>query len=474
MQRNKVVKLLTILLSTSTVGIINYSDVKAEEIKVVASNTNVEAVINNLKNIGDSVTTETSSTMEDVNNSVVAEVSAQKKLTIDEYKLKSATELAEMVRTKQITSEELVNIAYEIIESENPNYNAVITTRKELALEEAKNIQDVGQPFIGVPFLVKGIGHTVSGGENTNGLMVNAGKPLSKTDGSYTKKYKELGFIVLGQTNYPELALRNITTSELYGMTTNGWDINYHSGGSSGGSATAISSGMVPVSSGSDAGGSIRIPASWNGLIGLKTSRGMTDNAKKETQTPAVHFPITKSVQDTITLFDYLKKAEYDSPEIKDLKSLKIGYTTKSPMGTEVSEDAINAVMESVQFLREQGFVVEEVENPIDGREVMKDYTILSIGNGGLVGTRFENNLIEKNLTKENVDPLVWALYVTNKEYDKKKLKEDVTKSWANIEKYKNIMEMFHKEYPILLTPTTATTAPLKTETLIDNKDKED
>lgn len=392
------------------------------------------------------------------------------KITKEEYKSKTALELAELVRTKQVTSRELVEIAYDIME-ENKDYNAVITTRKELALEEADNLKDTGQQFLGVPLLLKGIGHTVSGGENTNGLMINKDKPLSKSDGSYAKKFKQLGFIILGQTNYPELALRNITDSKLYGATKNGHNKDYNAGGSSGGSAVSVAVGMVPVASASDAGGSIRIPAAWNGLIGLKTSRGLTDNSKKDSKTLASHFPITKDVADTVALLEALKKPEYELEEISDIKKLKIGYSLKSPMGTEVSLDARNAVLNTVKFLKEKGFVVEEVDNPIDGRLIMQDYTTLSIANGGIVGN-LEKSLSNNKLTKYDVDPLVWALYITNRDINKDKLKQMIVKSWNNIEKYKLTMENFHKEYPIFLTPTTADTAPLLTDSYINDEDK--
>ncbi|MBU0279265.1 MULTISPECIES: amidase family protein [unclassified Gemella] len=394
------------------------------------------------------------------------------KLTLEEYKSKSGLELAELVREKKVTSEDLVKLAYEVIDSKNKDLNAVITTQREEALKESKELEDTGQPFLGVPILVKGLGHTTKGGENTNGFVFNKGN-ISKSDGSMVRELKKMGFIVLGQTNYPEYGLRNITDSKLYGATSNPWNTDYNAGGSSGGSAASISSGMVAIASGSDAGGSIRIPASWTGLVGLKPSRGMIYNANRDSRTPAVHFPLTKNVEDAKVLLEHLRNKKATPLRVSDIKTLPIGYTAISPMGTEVSREAKEALMESVDFFKEQGFSVKEVEWVVNGRDIMRDYTLLSIASAGGFGN-LEKKLAEKNYTKKDVDPLVWALYITYRDMDKKELKKQVDEVWKRVATYTNKMEMFHKNFPLLLTPTTATTAPLNTDMYIDKKDLED
>lgn len=307
--------------------------------------------------------------------------STSTKLTEETYKQKDGQDLANMVRSGQVTSEELVNMAYDIIAKENPSLNAVITTRRQEAIEEARKLKDTNQPFLGVPLLVKGLGHSIKGGETNNGLIYADGK-ISTFDSSYVKKYKDLGFIILGQTNFPEYGWRNITDSKLYGLTHNPWDLAHNAGGSSGGSAAAIASGMTPIASGSDAGGSIRIPSSWTGLVGLKPTRGLVSNEKPDSYSTAVHFPLTKSSRDAETLLTYLKKSDQTLVSVNDLKSLPIAYTLKSPMGTEVSQDAKNAIMDNVTFLRKQGFKVTEIDLPIDGRALMRDYSTLAIGMG--------------------------------------------------------------------------------------------
>ncbi|HEO2604985.1 TPA: LPXTG cell wall anchor domain-containing protein [Streptococcus agalactiae] len=392
------------------------------------------------------------------------------KLTEETYKQKDGQDLANMVRSGQVTSEELVNMAYDIIAKENPSLNAVITTRRQEAIEEARKLKDTNQPFLGVPLLVKGLGHSIKGGETNNGLIYADGK-ISTFDSSYVKKYKDLGFIILGQTNFPEYGWRNITDSKLYGPTHNPWNLAHNAGGSSGGSAAAIASGMTPIASSSDAGGSIRIPSSWTGLVGLKPTRGLVSNEKPDSYSTAVHFPLTKSSRDAETLLTYLKKSDQTLVSVNDLKSLPIAYTLKSPMGTEVSQDAKNAIMDNVTFLRKQGFKVTEIDLPIDGRALMRDYSTLAIGMGGAFST-IEKDLKKHGFTKEDVDPITWAVHVIYQNSDKAELKKSIVEAQKHMDDYRKAMEKLHKQFPIFLSPTTASLAPLNTDPYVTEKDK--
>lgn len=392
------------------------------------------------------------------------------KLTEETYKQKDGQDLANMVRSGQVTSEELVNMAYDIIAKENPSLNVVITTRRQEAIEEARKLKDTNQPFLGVPLLVKGLGHSIKGGETNNGLIYAGGK-ISTFDSSYVKKYKDLGFIILGQTNFPEYGWRNITDSKLYGPTHNPWNLAHNAGGSSGGSAAVIASGMTPIASGSDAGGSIRIPSSWTGLVGLKPTRGLVSNEKPDSYSTAVHFPLTKSSRDAETLLTYLKKSDQTLVSVNDLKSLPIAYTLKSPMGTEVSQDAKNAIMDNVIFLRKQGFKVTEIDLPIDGRALMRDYSTLAIGMGGAFST-IEKDLKKHGFTKEDVDPITWAVHVIYQNSDKAELKKSIMEAQKHMDDYRKAMEKLHKQFPIFLSPTTASLAPLNTDPYVTEEDK--
>ena len=384
--------------------------------------------------------------------------------TVAEYKQKSALELAKLIREKKVTSTELVDLAYKVIEEENPKLNAVLTTENgkiphaivEEAYKTAKEIDNrisAGklaanpvnwdeQPFLGVPTLIKGL-DSLKNGDSSYGVYLNKGK-TSSISGAVAKEFAKLGFVILGQTNYPEFGTRNITDSKLFGPAGNPWDPSRNTGGSSGGSAGAVASGMVAIASGSDAGGSIRIPASWTGLIGLKPTGHV------------VKFPLVKTIEDAKTYFD---KTKINKPKTlvevpKDLKSLKIAYSLKTPLkDVELSEDGKKAVLKAVDFLRKQGFTVEEVkEFPIDGYEGIRTYTIGAIGGGY---TAAANLAKEKN--KRDLDPATYALGTSS--YNGKNANTDIS-SAKPATVYFNQMNEFYKKYDLFLMATNAVTAP--------------
>ena len=378
-----------------------------------------------------------------------------------DYKNMSATELAEMVRNKEVTSEYLVQEAYKVIKEENPKLNAVIGLREAEALEEARNIEDTGQPFLGVPILVKGLGHTVKGMPNSNGFPF-AKDQLAGSNGSFVKALQSAGFIILGQTNYPEMGWRNITDSALYGPTGSPWNPNYQAGGSSGGAGASVASGMNPIASGSDAGGSIRIPASWNGIVGLKPSRGVIKANSTSNKGQVVHFANTRDMTDTKLLFEALRNEKVSIKDTAFSKDLKIAYSTESPVGTPVTQDAIDAVNQAVAFLRSQGFDVVEAKPEIDGIKLMENYYTIAAGSAG-VAEYLGNQILKRPITIEDVDILTWALYQTGKVTSK----EEVNEAWDFSHEAQAVMENFHQSYPIYLTPTTASTAPLVGDPLI-------
>ena len=384
--------------------------------------------------------------------------------TIAEYKQKSALELAKLIREKKVTSTELVDLAYKVIAEENPKLNAVLTTENgkipqaiiEEAYKTAKDIDDrikagnlaanpvnwEEQPFLGVPTLIKGL-DPLKNGDSSNGVYFNKGK-ISSISGAVAKEFAKLGFVILGQTNYPELGTRNITDSKLLGPAGNPWDPSRNTGGSSGGSAGAVASGMVSIASGSDAGGSIRIPASWTGLIGLKPTGHV------------VKFPLVKTIEDAKTYFDktLINKPKTLEEVPTDLKKLKIAYSLKTPLkDVELSEDGKKAVLKAVDFLKKQGFTVEEVnEFPIDGYEGIRTYTIGAIGGGYTAPAK---TATEEN--KRDLDPATYALGTSS--YKGKTANTDVSSAKAPTI-YANQMNEFYKKYDLFLMATNAVTAP--------------
>ena len=394
------------------------------------------------------------------------EISNKIPMTVSEYKQKSALELAQLIREKKVTSEELVNLAYKTIGQENTKLNAVLTTEngkiptaiKEQAYSDAKEIDGrikAGtassnpvnwdeQPFLGVPTLIKGLDQ-IKNGDASNGVYFNKGK-VSKNDLMVAKEFRKLGFVILGQTNYPELGTRNITDSKLFGPAGNPADPSRNTGGSSGGSAGAVASGMVPIASASDAGGSIRIPASWTGLIGLKPTGHV------------VKFPLVKTIEDAKVYFDKTKISKPKTLEEvpSDLKKLKVAYTLKTPLkDVELSEDGKKAVLKAVDFLKAQGFEVEEVnEFPVDGYEGIRTYTVGAIGGAYAQAAKLANET-----TKYELDPATYALGTSTITKGKVVGNTDVS-SAKPANTYLKQMDDFYKKYDLFLMATNAVTAP--------------
>ena len=405
---------------------------------------------------------ETTNSTSVINNETVK---PKAQFTVAEYKQKSALELAQLIRERKVTSTELVDLAYKVIAEENPKLNAVLTTENgkipkaivDEAYRTAKEIDNrisagklaanpidwKAQPFLGVPALIKGLDQ-LKNGDYTNGVYLNKGK-IADESGPVAKEFAKLGFVILGQTNYPELGTRNITDSKLFGPAGNPWDPSRNTGGSSGGSAGAVASGMVPIASGSDAGGSIRIPSSWTGLIGLKPTGHV------------VKFPLVKTIEDAKA---YFEKTELSKPKTlveppKDLKKLKIAYTLKTPLkDLELSEVAKKAILETVAFLRKEGFTVEEVkEFPIDGYEGIKTYTVGGIGEESYVAA-------VKGVTEENkrqLDPTTYGLGTSS--YMGPNANTDIS-SVKPLSTFIDQMNAFYKKYDLFLVPTNAVTAP--------------
>ena len=454
--------------ATTTSTVSNTENTNEKTTNVPATNNVAKTTPTTPANIANSVKQTPTTNTESTNNASIVDdeiVKPKVPFTVAEYKQKSALELAQLIREKKVTSTELVDLAYKVIAEENPKLNAVLTTENgkiphaivEEAYRTAKEIDDrvkagnlaakpidwKEQPFLGVPTLIKGLDE-LKNGDYTKGVYLNKGKIADK-NGPVAAEFAKLGFVILGQTNTPELGTRNITDSKLFGPASNPWDPSRNTGGSSGGSAGAVASGMVPIASGSDAGGSIRIPSSWTGLIGLKPTGHV------------VKFPLVKTIEDAKAFFE---KTELSKPKTlieppKDLKKLKIAYTLKTPLkDLELSDVAKKAILQTVDFLRKEGFTVEEVkEFPIDGYEGINTYTVGAIGEEGYVAA-------VKGVTEENkrqLDPATYALGTSS--YMGPNANTDIS-SVKPLSTFINQMNEFYKKYDLFLVPTNAVTAP--------------
>ncbi len=287
-----------------------------------------------------------------------------------------ATAQAGLVASGECSPSELVEAAIERIERVDPQLNAVIGTRFERARSEVAAGLPAG-PFRGVPFLVKDLSLTIAGEPYHAGTRVLARHGFIAPHDSYlAERFRRAGLVVLGRTNTPEWG-STITTEPLaYGPTHNPWALDRSPGGSSGGSAAAVAAGLVPIAHGGDGGGSIRIPASACGLVGLKPSRGRVSKGPAVGESwmgATVEGALTRSVRDAAAVLDAIAGPmpgdPYTAPpparpyaaEVgADPGSLRIGFLdTPLSLGGTFDADCAAAVRSAVELLADLGHRIE-------------------------------------------------------------------------------------------------------------------
>ena len=386
---------------------------------------------------------------------------------------KDATFYAAQVKNKEVTVTELVQYALDNIDRVNPSLNAVVHVQSKEALKAAQafdaklaglsstEIEGL-PPFYGVPILLKDLGQDESGQPSTSGAKLMAGYVPTVTN-NFVKQVLSGGFIVVGRTNTPEFGFKNETDAVFTGATHSPYDQKLNPGGSSGGAAAALKAGIVPITTAGDGGGSIRIPASMNGLIGLKPSRGRTPvgpGSFRGWQGASVNFALTKSVRDTWAMLKVMQVEQYDSPFLLPLikeetlepltNSLKFAYSFESPIGQPVIEDAKNTVRVAVEKLRDLGHEVVEATPETDGIHAMQTYYIV---NGVETASMIEGieASMGRSVSVEDMEPMSWALYrsghnISGIEYSQ------VLAFWDQLAAQ---MEAFFKDYDALILPAT-------------------
>jgi amidase len=288
--------------------------------------------------------------------------------------LPDATELATLIRTGQASPGELVDDAIARVERLDPTINAVIHERFEAARSEARGELPDG-PFRGVPFLVKDLGCEMAGEPHTLGNRALRDADARADHDSYLyESIRGSGFVTLGRTNTPELGGTITTEPEAFGPSRNPWNPDHSTGGSSGGSAAAVAAGMVPMAHASDGGGSIRVPASECGLVGLKPSRGRISHGPKIGEGWAgatTDGVVSRSVRDTAAMLDVMSGRRVGDPYVAapptrpfsdevgvDPGRLRIGLAP-SHAGVQTDPECAAAVEAAGSLLEQLGHDVE-------------------------------------------------------------------------------------------------------------------
>ena len=303
--------------------------------------------------------------------------------------------LAELVRNRDVTPTELLDEAIDRIERRNPKLNAVVYKAYDEARAVARGVLPDG-PFKGVPFLIKDLGVRVKGWPRTSGSRF-ACVDADAEDSELISRYRGAGLVLAGKTNTPEFGIPGVTTSARLGPCRNPWNTDHISGGSSGGAASAVAAGMVPLAHASDGLGSIRIPAACCGLVGLKTTRDRNPNGLHDSDRAigfSVDHVVTRTVRDSAAMLDATGYPEPTSPYAPPPKEapyleeialgpgkLTIAFSSETPNGKPIDPEVRAALERTADVLAKLGHEVREEGLGIDYRVFYRAQAFVSASN---------------------------------------------------------------------------------------------
>ncbi|MEZ4293756.1 MAG: amidase [Polyangiaceae bacterium] len=373
--------------------------------------------------------------------------------------------LAALVRAGEVTSSELVDEAIRRIQTLNPTLNTVVVPMFDEARRVARGPLPDG-PFRGVPFLLKDLRAAYAG------FPMRAGSRLLQDyvpseDAELVRRYKAAGLVIAGKTNTPEMGILPVTEPDLYGPTRNPWDPTRTPGGSSGGAAASVASGIVPVAQGGDGGGSIRIPASCCGVFGLKPSRGRMPVGPHDSELFfgfAIEHVLSRTVRDSAAMLDITSGSEPTSlyhardPERpfleevgRDPGKLRIAFTTRPFLPAKTHPDCAAAAGDAASLCASLGHHVEEASPVIDGHLFARCFFLMFCA-----GAATELALIEEVLGRRvrpgDVEPGTWACALIGRRMSA----TDFNVSMRKLRDQQRTIMRFFANHDVLLTPTLA------------------
>jgi amidase len=334
-----------------------------------------------------------------------------------------ASELAALVRSGELSARELVQTSLDRIEALDPELNAFVDVFAEDALAAAGEIGPGDErPFAGVPIAIKN--NRAVAGKRLTFAAEFFGDWEAPYDHNVVRRLKEAGFVVVGSTTLPEWGILPWTNTKRFGPTRNPWDPARTSGGSSGGSATAVASGMVPIAHANDGGGSTRIPAACCGLVGLKPQRNRISLAPETGESfLATDGVLTHTVADTALALDVLAGTEvgdaswapppvepFAAAAAREPSGLRVAVVTNAPIDVPLDPARVEAAREAGRLLEGLGHQVEEAQAPWRDDSLLPAFTALfaplvtlQIAFGRLVHGREPE--------EREMEPLSWALW---------------------------------------------------------------
>lgn len=375
-----------------------------------------------------------------------------------------AVELAALVRAGEVTPRELLTLARSRADAVDDSLNSIVMRMDKVADERADGGELHG-PFAGVPFLIKDLAQEYQGYPTSYGSRSLAGD-IATEHALVTQRFLDAGLIIFGKTNTPEFGAKAVTEADFWGPARNPWNTGRTPGGSSGGSGAAVAAGIVPAAGANDGGGSIRIPAACNGLVGLKLGRGLSPYGP---QTGEIMFGmvsqgvVSRTVRDSAALYDAIvapdPNAEYlaqfptssfSSSLHRRPTGLRIGWSHSSAVNPSPHREAIAAVEHTADLLSQLGHHVEEVQPPFDDWALSRDFLSIWFAQVHVQVAEIKARLGAKNSHFE-ADTLALA------EFGRHNGMMSAITALENTTTYVRSLAAFHQKYDFLLTPTIAT-----------------
>ncbi|PHQ78200.1 MAG: amidase [Coxiella sp. (in: Bacteria)] len=386
-------------------------------------------------------------------------------MTFNEYSEYDAMGLAALIQKKEVSPNEVLDAAIARYDEINPDINAVTCEMFDEARAFLKTA-DTSAPLYGVPFLLKDLSVSYAGVPTTNGSRFFKDY-IPDTDSEIVTRYKAAGLAIMGKSNTPEFGSNWVTESALLGACRNPYNLSKTPGGSSGGSAAAVAAGIVPAAHASDGGGSIRVPASCCGLIGLKPTRARVPVGPQRGESCSglsVSHAVTKSVRDSALLLDIAKGAAqgdpYAAPSAPDrylkaiqatLPTLKIGLVTDVIGGYTVDQDCLSAVNQAARACEALGHIIEDTRLTADRDELKQATNTIWAGN---IANTLDSYAAAtgKSYGKDNVE--LNNLFLAK--LGRKLSAADYVNALNTLHKTGRDMAQLFEDYDLLLTPTLA------------------
>ena len=371
--------------------------------------------------------------------------------------------LAELVKMRAVTSKELLTSAVECIEARNPAVNAVVNRLYDQA-DAAIGAGLPSGPFTGVPYLLKDLG-VFYAGTVTSAASAFFRDAVADHDSEIVARMKRAGLVIMGKTNTSEFGLSTSVEPKLFGPTRNPWNLEFSAGGSSGGAAAAVASGMLPIAHATDGGGSIRIPASCCGLFGLKPTRARTpmgpDLGENWSGASTGH-AVTRSVRDSAALLDATGGPDVGDPywappprgpylaEVGvDPGQLNIAFTTRAWSGHSVHPECLAAVAEAAKLCESLGHRVEEA-SPVIDEETHNKARRLVIGASTRTTLEARGKALGREPRPEDVETFTWAAAESGRQFTA----SDYAGAIRVLHQIGRVAGRFFNRYDVLITPT--------------------